>query len=229
MKYKAVIFDLFGTLVDYFTRQNNISLLTEMAVVLSLPKEDFIKQWSDSFDLRATGTLATCEENIEYVSKKIGLPVENAAIKEAIRIRFKFTRRSLIPRIHSIEILSHLKKENHKTGLISDCSVEVTAVWKGTPFANLIDVPVFSCEVGVKKPDPHIYYMILEKLRVKPQDCLYIGDGSSRELGDALQVGMYPVLIRVPYKTSEDSARIGEEDWEGTVISSLKEVIDLIE
>jgi putative hydrolase of the HAD superfamily len=71
--------------------------------------------------------------------------------------------------------------------------------------------------------------MILEKLRVKPQDCLYIGDGSSRELGDALQVGMYPVLIRVPYETSEDSARIGEEDWEGTVISSLKEVIDLIE
>jgi putative hydrolase of the HAD superfamily len=195
-----------------------------MAVVLSLPKEDFIKQWSDSFDLRATGTLATCEENIEYVSKKIGLPVENAAIKEAIRIRFKFTRRSLIPRIHSIEILSHLKKENHKTGLISDCSVEVPAVWKGTPFANLIDVPVFSCEVGVKKPDPHIYYMILEKLRVKPQDCLYIGDGSSRELGDALQVGMYPVLIRVPYETAKIVPELAKKIGRGLLSLLLKKL-----
>jgi FMN phosphatase YigB (HAD superfamily) len=72
MKYQAVIFDLFGTLIDNFSNQSNQKILTEMALVLSLPADDFIKLWVESFDLRATGILPTCEANIEYVSRKIG-------------------------------------------------------------------------------------------------------------------------------------------------------------
>jgi putative hydrolase of the HAD superfamily len=229
MKHKAVIFDLFGTLIDNFSSQSNTKLLTEMASVLSLPTSDFIKQWVDSFNLRATGNLPTCEANIKYVSEKIGLPVNTAAVKEATKIRFEFTARSIVPRLHAIETLSYLKKVGYKTGLISDCSQEVPVVWKNTPFAKLIDVPVFSCEAGVKKPDPRIYQMTLQKLNAKPSECIYVGDGSSHELTGALEVGMYPVLIRVPYEISEDSYRIDEEEWHGTVISSLKEVLDLLQ
>ena len=103
-----------------------------------------------------------------------------------------------MPSPHAIEILSYLKKEGYKTGLISDCSYEVSIVWESTPFAKLIDIPVFSCAVGVKKPDPRIYFMALEQLAIEPQDCLYIGDGSSHELTGALKVGMHPVWIRIP-------------------------------
>ena len=226
MKYKAVIFDLFGTLIPNFSNQNQAKVLTQMASVLSLPTSDFIKQWVDSFNLRATGILPTCKTNIEYVSGKIGLPVKTAAIKEATKIRFEFTVRSLMPRPHAIEILSYLKKEGYKTGLVSDCSHEVSIVWESTPFAKLIDIPVFSCEVGVKKPDPRIYFMALEQLAIEPQDCLYIGDGSSHELTGALKVGMHPVWIRIP---NEDKFRIDEEEWKGTVISSLKEVLILMQ
>jgi putative hydrolase of the HAD superfamily len=125
-------------------------------------------------------------------------------------------------------MLSQLKKAGCKTGLISDCSVEAPVVWKSTPFTTLIDFPVFSCEVGVKKPDQKIFLLALEKLNTQPQDCLYVGDGSSKELSGALKVGMNPVLIRVPYETSEDAYRIDEEEWHGTTITSLKEVLDLV-
>ena len=94
--------------------------------------------------------------------------------------------------------------------------------------SELVDVAVFSATVGLRKPDPRIYNMALEKLEVKASECLYIGDGSSHELTGALKVGMHPVLIRVPYETSEDSYRIDEEDWDGRVISSLKDVMDLL-
>lgn len=228
MKYKAVIFDLFGTLIDNFTNQNNMKILSDMALILSLPTDNFIALWKETFDLRVTGILPTCEANIEYVAEKIGLPVKNTAVKEATRMRFTFSLQSIVPRPYAIEVLSSLKKDGYNTGLISDCSHEVPIIWEDTPFAKLINVAIFSCKAGIKKPDPRIYHMAMKQLGVEAYDCLYIGDGSSRELSGALKVGMHPVLIQVPYEISETTYRIDEEKWDGTTISSLKEVLDLV-
>jgi putative hydrolase of the HAD superfamily len=60
---------------------------------------------------------------------------------------------------------------------------------------------------------------------VKPQDCLYVGDGSSHELTGARKVGMHPVQIHVP---DEIIYFLDEDDWDGTPISSLSEVLDLV-
>jgi len=65
-------------------------------------------------------------------------------------------------------------------------------------------------------------------LGVEPQDCLYIGDGSSRELTGALQVGMHPVIIRVPDESTDTHFVEREENWEGPEISSLQEVLGLL-
>jgi putative hydrolase of the HAD superfamily len=101
-------------------------------------------------------------------------------------------------------------------------------LWENTGLKSFFEVTIFSCAVGIKKPDPRIYHMALEKLKVKPQHCLYVGDGSSYELTGALRVGMHPVWIRIPDER-EDNFRIDEEDWDGPVISSLKEVLDLLQ
>jgi len=92
-------------------------------------------------------------------------------------------------------------------------------------------VAVLSSSAGVKKPDPRIYQLAVEQLAVEPKDCLYIGDGDSQELTGAAQVGMHPVLIRVPDEDSTDVYRVDAEaeDWDGPVISSLKEVLPLLE
>jgi putative hydrolase of the HAD superfamily len=71
--------------------------------------------------------------------------------------------------------------------------------------------------------------MATEKLKVKPEDCLYIGDGSSRELTGALKVGMHPVWLRIPEEINENNFRIDQEEWDGVIISELKEVLDLVD
>ena len=98
------------------------------------------------------------------------------------------------------------------------------------PFAPLVDVAVFSCLEGVQKPAPRIYQLAVERLAVRPENCLYIGDGDSQELTGASQVGMYPVLIRNPDEDSTDVHRVDYEagEWEGPVISSLREVLTLV-
>ena len=56
-----------------------------------------------------------------------------------------------------------------------------------------------------------------------------MGDGSCHELTGASQVGMYPVLILVPYEDTYDAHRIDAEEWNGPTISAVKEVLGLVE
>ncbi|MFC2036247.1 HAD family hydrolase [Chloroflexota bacterium] len=228
MKYNAVIFDLFGTLVDNFSSQKLKSTLVNMASIISAPPDDFVQMWLDTFDQRATGFFRTTQDNIEYICRKLGVPIENTQIESATDVRYQFTERCLTPRTDAIRVLSYLKSKGYKTALISDCSAETPIAWKDTPFTPLIEVTVFSCLVGLRKPDLRIYLMATDQLAVEPRTCLYIGDGSSRELTGASQAGMYPVLICVPYEHNTDTYRIDREEWDGPVISSLKEVLDLI-
>ncbi|MCH8226633.1 MAG: HAD-IA family hydrolase, partial [Chloroflexi bacterium] len=110
---------------------------------------------------------------------------------------------------------------------ISDCSADVPQIWQDTPFKPLIDVTIFSFEVGIKKPDRRIYQLACDRLSVSPQDCIYIGDGGSGELTGAAEAGMYPVLIREPSEVTGEAYRPGEEDWQGHKISALQEVLAL--
>ena len=226
-KYKAVIFDLFGTLVYNFSRADYEKTLTEMATVLGAPPDKFIRLWADTFNLRATGFFKSAEACVEHICHELHVPVTEAQLKQTGRIRLDYTSRNIKPRPGSVVVLTFLKSNGYKTALISDCTAETPLVWQKTPFAPLFDVTVFSCRTGVKKPDPRIYHLATDQLGVKPPDCLYIGDGSSKELTGALQVGMYPVLIRDP-KESIDTHFIDREDWNGPVISSLQEVLNLV-
>ena len=182
MKYEAVIFDLFGTLVPNMSLSEHRAVLTRMADVLSAPPDDFMQLWFDTHNERMTGIFQSPNDNVAYICRTLGVSVDETKVKRATRIRFDYCVQLMVPRSDAIETLSHLKYEGCKTGLISDCSAEIPAIWKDTPFVKLIDVAIFSCLVGVKKPDSSIYRMAAKQLGVEPQNCLYIGDGNSHEL-----------------------------------------------
>jgi putative hydrolase of the HAD superfamily len=227
MKYRAVIFDLFGTLIENFTVTEYERVLAEMAASLGAPPADFRQAWFDTFRGRTTGELPTSQANIEYICRQLKIEVSREQVEKAARARMDYTARSMKPRPGAIEVLTRLRSDGCKTGLVSDCSGEVPAVWGSTPLAPLFDVAVFSCVAGIKKPDPRIYRMALSRLGVMAKECLYIGDGSSNELTGARAVGMQPVLIRDPNE-SPDVHFIDREEWHGDTISSLLEVLGLV-
>ena len=226
MKYEAVIFDLFGTLVHISPWSGNVGILRQMASVLSAPPDDFVRLWSDSFNERVRGVFKSYQACIGHICHQLEVPVQDYQIELAAQMRSDMTKQEVTtPQIDAVEVLSHLKAEGYKTGLISNCSAETTTIWKDTLLAPFIDTAVFSCSVGLMKPDPRIFQIATERLAVEPGDCLYIADGIGQELTSALQVGMQAVLIRVPGEDSYDPYR---EDWDGPVISSLTEVLDLV-
>jgi putative hydrolase of the HAD superfamily len=156
--------------------------------------------------------------------------VSDAQVNRAKQLRFNFIERALVPKTDSLQVLSDLNSECYLTGLVSNCSTEASIIWPKTPFARLIDVAIFSSTAGLQKPDPRIYQLAIGQLSVKPEICLYVGDGDSHELSGAAEVGLHPVLVRDSNKDNSDAMRNDAEidKWDGPVISSLTEIIKLL-
>ncbi len=57
MKFKAVIFDLYGTLVDNFSARAHEEVLRKMASIIGAPPDDFVRLWFESYDWRAIGKM----------------------------------------------------------------------------------------------------------------------------------------------------------------------------
>jgi putative hydrolase of the HAD superfamily len=224
MKYKAVIFDLYGTLIGNTSDYSN--WLQEMASIISAPESDFASLWHATFQKRMTGEFNKFQDCIDHVCRQLTLPVTKEQIERAANFRFDLTRQQVLnPQPHAIEIVSQLKANGYKIALLSNCSKETTIVWDETLFAGIFDVTVFSCSVGLMKPDPQIYRLAVEKLLVKTNECLYIADGMDGELKAAATMGMTPVRIRFPHANPDDPYL---EEWSGATITSLKEVLDLV-
>ena len=228
-RLKAVIFDLFGTLVSPFSRKQNEQLLTEIAAVLSVDRVGFARMWNyDTVIDRVTGVFPTTHDNIEHICRSLGVQVDEASLHAATQIRVDHTRLTLEPRPDAIATLIRLRNSGYQIGLLSNCSAAVPLVWRETPLAPLLESPVFSCSVGLMKPDPKVYAVACRELNVEPADCLYVGDGSDRELTGALEVGMTAVLLRVSLGDTYDSSRPDVEQWRGLAVSNLSDVPGLL-
>jgi len=228
-RFDAVIFDLFGTLIKNFDVPQHDRLVVEMAALMAVTHDDFAPLWNDAtWPQRAIGAFDSPEANIRHICQLLQHEVAEERITAAADLRRAFTRRSLVAWPDAVPTLTALRRDGYAIGLISDCSSEVPLFWTETPLAPIIDVAIFSCTVGLKKPDPHIYLLATDQLGVAPERCLYIGDGGSQELTGAQVVGMVPALIQ--HRLEGDGAyRRDVGRWSGASITSLTEVLAIVQ
>lgn len=226
MKLEAVIFDLFGTLVDDFVSSVG-EMHAELAAALGVPAEPFMRLWAQTAEMRIIGDFQTVEASMEYVCRVMNVQASAEQVGKAVEIRMKYIRRALQPRPNAVDTLTQLKQEGYKIGLISNASIEIPILWPETAFASLVDTAIFSARARLKKPDSRIYHLLCERSGVRPESCLYIGDGEDHELTGAAKVGLHPVLIRT--NSQQTSRRLHEEarEWQGMTIGSLAEVLQL--
>ena len=224
MKYPAVIFDLFGTLVNNLSHPEHRVLSAKVASEVGVPSDDFMQLWQETAFERNTGIFPTCAASLDHICRRLGVEPDEDGIGRAVEQRMEYIRGLLEPRPGTLEVLGALRERGHKTGLISDCTHEVPILWPETPFAPLVDVPVFSCSAGLKKPDRRIYLLAADQLKVPPENCLFIGDGGSDELGGARDAGMHPMLFRLDGDSTEPHL-LDRERWDGPAIESIHDVL----
>lgn len=158
MKYRAVIFDLYGTLVDelWYPRRQEVAyqrMVSEIAAVLGVGTEEFRRVWTETSYRQNVGELRPTSVTLAFLCGALGVKVSKEQFEHAAAIRLEFMRSSLRPREGALETLSRLRDAGLKTGLISNCISDTSDLWPSTPFASLFDTVVFSCDAGMKKPD----------------------------------------------------------------------------
>lgn len=187
---KAVIFDMYETLITLF--DSPLYFGTQMAEDAGISETDFQSMWRPAEKDRTIGKI-TLEELLEKILKAYDCYSEekmNSIIEKRINGR-KEAFHHLNPEI--IPMLKGLKEKGIKIGLISNCFSEEAQLIKESELFQYFDEVCLSYDEGIQKPDLAIFHRCLEKLHVKPEECLYVGDGGSNELVAATEAGMKAV------------------------------------
>ena len=224
MPVRAVVFDLWGTLVALPLageppRADRWS--ARVAARLGVAPERVDELWYESaaYERRESGPLRPV---LEDLAAALG---HGADADELLAQRLELLREVLVPGAGTIETLADLRKRGYRIGLISNCSEDVAIVWPETRFAPLFDAAVFSATAECLKPDRRIYELACDELGVEPSECLFVGDGANDELRGAQEVGMTPVLI---HADGEMPRWDGLGDWRGLRVSSIPQVLQLV-
>jgi putative hydrolase of the HAD superfamily len=213
---RAVVFDLFDTLVDYDDRRSR-EFSAVVARLCGRDPEEFHDLWIAGRPARETGPMAP------YLAS---LGIDEPATREFLELRRDWTRGILArPREGVVDTLRELRRCGIHTGLITVCSEDVVDVWRETPLAKLFDAEVFSCSCGYRKPDREIYELALARLGVGAGEALFVGDGANDELAGAERVGMRAILI---HRSGEEPAWPEVRDWPGPRITAIPDVLQYL-
>ncbi len=193
MRYNAICFDLFHTLVDVATVPASVGAAT--ADVLEVDQS----QWNDACfsSVHEICGVTVHQHVVQQLAHSIDKNISLSKIEKATesrQARFDYALAQVENEI--IEQIQSLRNSGIKTVLVSNASSGEVSAWKDSPLATCFDEVIFSCECGMAKPDPGIYQLALNKLGVTADKTLFVGDGGSQEHEGARAVGLSPVLMK---------------------------------
>jgi putative hydrolase of the HAD superfamily len=164
---KNIVFDLGNVLIsfrpsEYFDKKQypeNIKARILSDIFAS-------KEWL----MLDNGELTTSEV-IESIASRSSLR------KDEIAYIFNLRTELMYPLDQNVRLLPELKKQGFRLYFLSNFPADIfEEIRSGYYFFKYFDGGVISAEVKVSKPDNRIYYALLEKYSLAPEECLFIDD-----------------------------------------------------
>ena len=182
-KTKAVVFDLYGTLIRIRNDKKAFQrLFRELAC-------ERIHGTKNARKIAFTRDATTLSELAHIINPNHAVDVK----KYEIEICEELKRAECFP--ETIKVLERLKEEEFPTGLISNLCIPYQIPFFSLGLSDLIDHHIFSYEIGLEKPDPEIYLKMLEKLGLDAKQVWMIGDSHHCDVKGPQSVGMNAILL----------------------------------
>lgn len=132
---------------------------------------------------------------------------QHAALIRAYRERFEETIAGPIQ--GSVEILRALKQQGRTLYGLSNWAAETfQRIQPNYPFLELLETIVLSGEVGLIKPDPRIFQLLLERTGRRAGDCLLIDDAPAN-IAAAAALGFQTIRFESPEQLRQELVRRG--------------------
>ena len=246
-RYKAVVIDLFDTLVtwnpDALTlmhfRGREIRSTTpllygvlESALGARFNREKFSEAhasvYSDIFSERAKTDAVeiTCLERFARTLKLLDVDDHQAAplAENLRRIHMSRVRDVTKAPPARIEAMKRIAR-HHRLGLISNFDDSETGhlIMHDTGIRDLFDTVIISADTGYRKPNPLIFKKLLDAMPLDPADILFVGDTPLDDVLGSKGVGMHSAWIQ--RRGHEMPAGIPAPD---IIIADLAELPDVL-
>jgi beta-phosphoglucomutase family hydrolase len=176
-----------GDFLFYVWRQSKKTILWDMDGVIVDSNAFHFAAWQETFAKRGVAITKECftklcgTRNDFIVGSIMGRELPEGDIKIIIQEKEENFRRKATGNIKPfpgvVRLLNAIKKGNFKLGLVSSAPKEnIDFVLGELNLEGIFNCIVFGQEVSASKPNPQLYLLAAEKLKVAPKDCLVIED-----------------------------------------------------
>ena len=181
-KIKAVIFDLYGTLIYNQDTNPYLRLFFELGLSPEEMKRARRIAMSEDFN-----DLSGLVKRIKPDATALNLQAyeEEVTADVASAVLFPETRK----------VLEELQKRELKIGLISNLATPYKKSFFNLELEEYFDLVLFSCEVGLYKPDLRVYQRMLSNLECEAPHTLMIGDKKHCDVDPPKALEMQAMLI----------------------------------
>ncbi|MEO0227954.1 MAG: HAD family hydrolase [candidate division WOR-3 bacterium] len=201
MKFKAVIFDLDGTLLD--TIKDIADSMNAVLLKLGFSPH----RTEDYYYFVGEGMKALCEKVIPPGHKTSELITRCVELMKIEYERRWFNNTRPYPGIP--ELLDDLQKMGIKMAVHSNKPDEFTKLFIHRLFPDVQFSIVLGEKAGLaRKPAPDGALYIAEVLKVQPEETVYLGD-SEIDMKTAISAGMYPVGALWGFRTAGELINAG--------------------
>lgn len=192
---KAVIFDMGGVILRTMDR----STRTTLAAHFGLSCDD-LEIFVFGNDTAAKATLGAIPEEAHWQAVGAHFGLDD---KQMIDFQMKFWDGDAIDQ-ELRRFIDSLRPKHH-TALLSNAfgnaRTMLNTSFPGT--LEVFDTIIFSAEVGLAKPDPRIYHLVLDKVQVEPSEAIFVDDVRAN-IDAANSVGIHGIRFQNAQQAMKD-------------------------
>ncbi len=201
---RAVFLDLDDTLFDYkgYVSGSEAYLYEMAAEALKIPvrscRAAYLKTRQDLYRSKPLDpSIFDLRQRISGLLGRVGRR-HDEALAERLFTSFSDRFLSIIqPYPDTRPALEEVRKLGRSAAIVSNgIRDQQTSKVRSLGLDDLVDVQVYSEDVGVNKPEPAIFHRALDQLGASPGQCLMVGDICSVDVKGARRAGIHSCWLR---------------------------------
>jgi REG-2-like HAD superfamily hydrolase len=205
-EFDAVLFDAGGVLWDLRPSPEDIfsEVLTAKGVSFDRAALGAAMRKADRLTDEEFAQLDTDDESgfwrryDELVLRELGVKVDTGAFARELSAELRETF-GKVESWHAfpdaVPALEAVRRRGFRTGMVSNATELARRVLRNLDMDRLFDFVVISEEVGVRKPDPRIFSIALERAATIPSRTVFLGDKPATDIKGAARAGLKGVLV----------------------------------
>lgn len=214
MKYKTIIFDLDGTLLN--TLQDLHNSVNHAMRVLDFPER-------------------TIDEVRRFVGNGVHTLIRRAAPKDITEAQYNaaydafeehyavHNRDNTAPYDGVVDMLKALRSRGHKLAIVSNKIDFAVQALKHEFFDGVVDCAVGDREGIANKPEPDMVYIAMKELDAELSECVYVGD-TDVDLATAENSGMPCICVSWGFRSRAELISYNAE----TIVDDPMQIVEIV-